>query len=188
MLIGLTGRISAGKETLTGFLRKKGFIYIETSKLLKGELEKRNLEITRSNMQDLGDELRGRDGAGALMKILLNQIKLTRGNYIIDSLRNSGEVKFLRENVENFVLIAVDAPQKLRYERIVKRAKSHDPMSWEDFLKVDDRDFLDKSNPLGQQVGMCIEMADYVIVNDKDLESSMKEIEKIWEKIKSKSN
>ena len=55
MLIGLTGRIGAGKETLTGFLRDKGFIYIETSKLLKGELEKRGILVTRKNQQDLGD-------------------------------------------------------------------------------------------------------------------------------------
>tara|TARA_Y100000034_G_scaffold35512_2_gene43535 strand:+ start:520 stop:1086 length:567 start_codon:yes stop_codon:yes gene_type:complete len=188
MLIGLTGRIGAGKETLTRFLREKGFIYIETSKLLKEELEKRGHEITRSTMQDLGDELREQDGAGAVIKMLLNQIKPANGNYIIDSLRNSGEVEYLRENVKDFILIAVDAPQRLRYERIVGRGKPSDPRSWEDFLKVDDRDFFDESNPLGQQVGKCIEMSDYVIVNDKDLESSMKEIERIWGEIKSKSN
>ena len=56
MIIGLTGRIAAGKETLTEFLRKKGFIYIETSKILNKELEKRGLEITRKNQQDVGDE------------------------------------------------------------------------------------------------------------------------------------
>ena len=115
--------------------------------------------------------------------MLLDKID-SKGNYIIDSLRNVGEAKFLRENVKNFILIAVDAPQKLRFERIIKRGKPSDPKSWEEFLKVDNRDFFDPENPLGQQVGKCIETADYVIVNDKDLESSMKEIERIWEEIK----
>ena len=33
MIIGLTGRIAAGKETLTDFLRKKGFVYLEVYNL-----------------------------------------------------------------------------------------------------------------------------------------------------------
>jgi len=182
MLIGLTGRIGAGKETLTEFLRNKEFIYLETSKLLKDMLQEKNLEITRTNMQNLGDELRKKHGAGALMKMLLEKIDINK-NCIIDSLRNEGEVKFLKKNVKDFILISVDAPQKIRFERVVSRNKASDPKIWEEFLITDNRDFLDKNNPLGQQVGKCMEMADYLIVNDNDLESSMKEIEKIWEEI-----
>ena len=58
MIIGVTGSIAAGKETLTGFFRERGFIYFETSALLKEELSKRGLTLTRENMQNLGDELR----------------------------------------------------------------------------------------------------------------------------------
>lgn len=187
MLIGLTGRIGAGKETLTGFLRDKGFIYVETSKLLISELERRGfLEITRSHMQDLGDELRERDGVGALMKMLLDQFEVTSGNYIIDSLRNPGEAEYLRKNVRDFVLIGVDAPQELRWKRIKKRGKPSDPKTWKEFLKVDKRDFHDESNPLGQQVGKCMEIADYIIENANYLESSMREIKRIWEEIEKK--
>jgi len=185
MLIGLTGRIAAGKETLTRFLRDKGFIYFETSILLREELENRGLEVSRKNMQDLGDELRKEHGAGILMKMLLKKIDVS-GNYIIDSLRNAGETEYLKENVDDFVLIAVDAPQKLRYDRIIERGKDSDPKTWEEFLEVDNRDYYGDSNPLGQQVGKCMEVADYVIMNDSDLESSMKKIEEIWEEIKGK--
>ena len=94
MIIGLTGRIAAGKETLTDFLRKKGFIYLETSKMLAEELEKRGLEINRWNMQNLGDELREKYGSGALMKMLLEKTEPNK-NYIFDSLRNPGEAEFL---------------------------------------------------------------------------------------------
>lgn len=187
MIIGLTGRIAAGKETLTDFLRKKGFIYVKTSKVLIEELEKRDLEITRANMQDLGDEIREKYGAGGLMKILLEKIEPGK-NYIFDSLRNSGEVEFLRKNAKDFILIAVDAPQKIRFERILKRNKPSDPKIWEEFLKIDNRDFFDETNSMGQQVGKCIELADFKIVNDSDLKKSMKEIEEIWGKIGKKRN
>ncbi len=181
MIIGLTGRIAAGKETLTDFLRKKGFIYLETSKMLAEELEKRGLEITRANMQDLGDELREKDGVGALMKMLLKKTEPGK-DYIFDSLRNPGEADFLRKNIKDFVLIGVDAPQKIRFERILKRGKPSDPKTWEEFLKIDDRDFFDETNLMGQRVGKCMEIADLKI-NNINLEKSMEEIEEVWEKI-----
>jgi len=69
MLIALTGRIAAGKEILTKFLIEQGFEYLETAQLLKAELIKRGLEINRWNMQNLGDDLRDKEGVGVLMKI-----------------------------------------------------------------------------------------------------------------------
>ena len=182
MIIGITGRIAAGKETLTEFLRKKGFIYIETSKMLAEELIKRGLEPSRWNMQNLGDEIRVKDGAGGVMKMLLEKTEEGK-DYIFDSLRNAGEAEFLRKNVKNFVLIAVDAPQKIRFERIIRRGKSSDPKTWEDFLKIDNRDFFDETNPMGQQVRDVMAVADFKITNDSDLKKSQKEIEKVWNNI-----
>jgi dephospho-CoA kinase len=138
-------------------------------------------------MQNLGDELRGKDGPGALMKMLLKKTEPEK-NYIFDSLRNAGEAEFLKNNVKDFVLIAVDAPQKLRFERTLKRNKSYDPKNWDEFLKIDNRDFFDESNPMGQQVGKCMEAADFKIMNDADLEKSKKEIEDVWEKIKKRGD
>jgi len=185
MLIGITGRIGAGKETLTSFFRDKGFKYYESSAILIEELARRGMEITRINMQDLGDEWRKEGGAGALMQKLLEKLDL-KENCIIDSLRNAGEVDYLRENVKDFILIAVDADQKLRFKRIVERGKFSDPKTWEEFLVVDARDYFDPDNPNGQQVGECIKKSDYVIFNNGDVQESMKEIIKIWEAVKSK--
>jgi len=185
MIIGITGRIGAGKETLIQFLVDQGFEYIVTSKILSEELEDRGLPITRENQQNLGDEWREKYGPGALMKMLLK--KTDKGkNYIFDSLRNEKEAEFLRSNVKEFALIAVDAPQKIRFERILKRGKPSDPKNWKEFLKVDNRDFFDENNPLGQQVGKCMELADYKIINDGDLKTFMNEIKNIWQEIKRK--
>jgi len=182
MIIGVTGRIAAGKETLTSFFRKKGFVYLETSKILSEELSKQGLEVTRWNQQNLGDELRKKFGPHILMQKLLEKTEPNK-NYIIDSIRNAEEVYFLRKNVKNFFLIAVDAEQKVRFERILKRKKPTDPKKWKEFLKVDNRDFFDEKNPYGQQVKKCMELADFKIDNT-DLDESLREIEEIWAKIK----
>lgn len=182
MIIGLCGRVGAGKETLTQFLRDRGFIYLETGKMLFEELGKLGLELTRKNQQDLADSWRKKYGVGILMQKFLDRAS-ENNNYIIDSLRNGGEATYLREKVKDFILIGVDAPQKLRYERIIRRGKPSDPKNWEDFLKMDERDNFDASDPMGQQTGKLLEMADFVIVNDSDLARSMGQIEEIYKKI-----
>ncbi len=182
MLIGITGRLAAGKEILTSFFRERCFKYHETSKILIEGLKKRNIEITRTNMQNLGDEWRQEFGSGVLMQKLLEKIKQNE-NCMIDSLRNAGEVDYLRENVNDFILIAVDADQKLRWERMQKRGKLSDPKTWEGFLIADERDYYDPANPDGQQVKLCMEKADYLITNNNDLSESYREIEKIWKEI-----
>ena len=116
------------------------------------------------------------------MKMFLNKMEPGK-NYIIDSLRNTGEAVFLKEAVKDFVLIGVDAPQKARFERILRRNKSSDPKTWEDFLKMDERDNFDVNDPMGQQTGKLIEMAHFVIVNEGDLAGSVKQIEEIYKNI-----
>ena len=184
MIIGVAGRIGAGKEALTNFFREKGFEYFETSQIIIEELKKIGKEVNREGMQDWGDEQRKAHGPGALMKIMLERTKKSpEKDYIFDSLRNSKEVDFMRQNVKDFFLIGVDANPKIRFERILKRGKESDPKTWEGFLKMDERDNFDKDNEFGQQTGKCIGMADFIVVNDDDLESSMKQIKEIYEKI-----
>lgn len=189
MIIGLCGRVGAGKETLTSFLREKGFVYYETSKLINEELVKLGIEVTRTHQQDWADKQREKFGVGALMRLMLEKANQDKTkNYIFDSLRNAGEAEFLKKECEDFILIGVDAPQKLRFERIISRNKLSDPKTWEEFLIVDERDNFDLSNPMGQQTGKLLEIADFVIVNDASLEKSMNEIKEVWERIEAKNN
>lgn len=185
MIIGISGRIGAGKETVTKFLREKGFVYFETSAIIKEELVKlgkKMEEITRTDMQNWGDEQRRKDGAGAIMKVMLSKTESGK-DYLFDSLRNYGEVVFMKQTVKDFVLIGVDADQKIRFERVLKRNKESDLKTWEGFLKMDERDNFDKKNDMGQQTGLCIENADFVIVNNNDLESAMKQMQEVYKKI-----
>lgn len=180
MIIGLTGRIASGKEAVSRFFIEKGFKHFFVSKELREELEKRGMEISRKNLQDLGDELRAKEGNGFLAKRMLE--KLDSGNFVIDGIRNPGEVDEFRKE-KNFVLIAIDAPQKIRYERSISRSKTSDAKTWEEFLKMDERD-LGEEIESGQQVGKCMAMADFKIYNDSDLDALNIKIKEIFEKIK----
>src|SRR3990167_1381864 len=137
MLIGITGRIASGKGEVAEFFRKKGlFEYYTLSQVVRGEAAKINLLISRESLQDLGNLIRKYEGGGGWIKRLIKKLDLKKDN-VIDGIRNPGEIKELRK-IKNFLLISVDAPQKSRFERVLKRNKLSDPKEWNEFVKLDE--------------------------------------------------
>jgi len=103
-------------------------------------------------------------------------------NYVIDGIRNPGEIEVLKNSDANFYLISVDASQNTRYSRVRYRNKSSDPNDWRGFLEMDKRDFGEKDS-LGQQVEECMKLADFMIINDSNINEFHKKIENIYKKI-----
>lgn len=136
------------------------------------------MPITRKTLQDVGDDLRRMDGVEALAKRAVSLLdKEGSSRVVIEGIRNPGEITYLKK-LPNFVLIAVDATRAIRYKRIIERGKPWDPKDWDSFLVVDSRDHEDEENSAGQQVKKCMNMADYIIENNKDLSHLYQEIEK----------
>jgi len=181
IVVGLTGPIGSGKGIVADYLKEKGFEYFSLSDIVREEARKKGIAIERNSLQDLGNKLRAEGGDGVLAERTVK--KLSGRNTVIDSIRNPGEVLVLRK-IPGFKLIAVDADVKRRFERVKARSRESDPISYEQFLKIEGRD-LGKNEPLsGQQVKKCVEMADIKIVNDFDsVEEFRKEIEKVFDKM-----
>jgi dCMP deaminase len=185
MIIGLTGSIGSGKGIVSDFLKEKDFVYLSLSDELREIAKEKKIELTRHNLQDLGNELRKEKGASVLAERVKNKIKTQKYiNVIVDGIRNPAEIKSLRK-LDNFFLISVDAPKKIRFERVKKRSRESDPLTWEEFEKIDKRDFSEKDKK-GQQVGRCIKLADFKLINDKTLEDAEKKLEEILRKIEIK--
>lgn len=182
MIIGLTGSLASGKGIIAEFLKEKGFTYLSLSNELREIAKERGIEITRKNLQDLGNYLRQEGGAEVLAKMTLDRIiKQGYNRAVVDSIRNPAEVNKLRE-MNNFFLIAVDAPQEIRYQRMFQRNRENDPRTFERFLEVDARDFGEE-NEIGQQVGKCIKLADFTIINDKGLKEARMRTEEVYNQI-----
>ena len=58
MLIGLTGTMACGKGTVAEHLKDKGFEGYVFSDVIKEEATKKGFELTRQNLQKVGDILR----------------------------------------------------------------------------------------------------------------------------------
>lgn len=188
MIIGLTGRIASGKGEVAEFLKKKGFEYCTISQKIRDTISvinfPRNIPLKREALQDFGNLIRKYEGNGAWIKRIIADVDFGQ-NYIIDGIRNPGEVEELKKT-GNFFLISIDAPREIRYQRVLSRNKESDPKEWNEFAKIDARDFGEE-NPEGQQVGKCMAMADFHLTNDSTLEKFLKKIEDICNKIIQKS-
>lgn len=185
-VIGLTGTIGSGKEIVRELFEKNNNSYsVVLSSLLKEEaLKKQGIEITREIRQNLGNELRRQYGSDILVKIAISFMQKNKDFLVIDGIRNSGEADFLKSKFgESFKLIAVDAPQQMRFERLSQRKREGDPATLEEFIRLDERDQGKDEPEYGQHVRKCIEMADIVLQNDGSLEEFQKKVEDLISKI-----
>ena len=180
--IGLVGPLACGKGVIAEYLIEKyQYTSFSLSVLVHEEAKKRgHTVLTRTLLQDIGDDMRAKEGDGVLAKRAIKTLnpKLYTQNpkIIIEGIRNPGEIAYLR-TIPGFFLIAVDATKEIRFKRVLKRGKVWDPKDWNTFLKVDGRDSKDMQNKNGQQVRVCMEMADMQIKNNTDKEYIYKEID-----------
>jgi len=179
MIIGLTGKMAAGKGTVAEYLKSQGFIYHSCSDVLRHELVKRKKTETIPNLMAMGNQLRAKEGPGVLAKILLKEIQKNKeANTIVDSIRNPAEVEELAKTKDKFILMAVDAEMGLRYKRVCQRSRQGDAMTLVEFEEQDIRQ-LKSEDPNGQQILACFKLADYTIVNDGTMAELQKKIDDI---------
>lgn len=186
MIIGVTGTKASGKGIVTEILKEKGFVYTSTSDQVRKEAVSRGISnYTISDLQDIGNDLREKFGSEELVKRCLKENE-GNSNLVIDGIRNPGEIQEIKK--QGGIMISVDAPDELRFKRLLERKRESDPKTLEDFRKMEARDRGSKESSTGQQVDKCIEMSDYSIINDSTLETLKTKIEYILLKEKTKDS
>lgn len=180
--IGITGTLGAGKGTIVDYLiEKRGFVHFSARAFLIEEIKRRNLPVDRDSMTLVGNDLRAQHGPSYIVEQLYERAQASGCNCIIESVRTPGEVDALR-NKSNFYLFAVDADPKVRYERIVLRGSETDHVSFETFIANEQRE-MSSTDPNKQNLGVCIQQADYRFDNGGTLQQLHQQIEEVLHKI-----
>lgn len=180
-IIGITGTLGAGKGTIVDYLiQYYGYKHYSVRGYLTEEATRRGMEINRDTFVVVANDLREKHGPSYITDELYKQAEAAGSNAIIESIRTPGEVESLRKN-EHFLLFAVDADPKIRYERVVNRNSETDHVSYETFIENEQRE-MSSTDPAHQNVGRCMEMADFVFHNDGDFEDLYRQVEEILSK------
>lgn len=164
MIIGITGTIGAGKGTVAEYLVEKGFTHFSVRDFLRTELSRRNLEANRDNMVVVANELRKNFGPAYILEMLYKQAKEHGGNAVIESIRTAGEVDYLKAQPD-FILLAIDADRRVRYDRVVLRGSSTDNVTFEKFSEQENLE-SNGSDPWTQNLANCIARSDVVLTNN----------------------
>ena len=181
MIIGITGTLGAGKGSVVEFLKKKGFKHYSAREFIKEEVLKKGLEVNRDTLVYVGNELRKNNSPSYIAEKLYERARNDGGNCVIESLRTIGEVRALREKGD-FYFIAVDASQKVRYERVRGRKSETDRISFERFVEDERREMI-SDDPNKQNLRACIDLADVKIINNGSLDDLEKDVNELLEKI-----
>jgi dephospho-CoA kinase len=172
-LIGLTGTNGSGKGEAAAYLQKKGFQYFSLSDLIREELQKRGKEPTRDNLIKAGNKLREKFGSDTLARLIMKKVK---DKAVIDSIRNPKEVEYLRKK-KGFIFLAIDAPVELRYKRVKKRGRGESVSTLQEFIEKEKEEMTEREK--GQQLQKCMNMADFLIINDGSLKDLYRKLEEI---------
>jgi dCMP deaminase len=190
LFFGLTGSFGSGCSTFSNVLRDVfDFKVISLSGILREKWIEENPKKDpsaqpRSVLQDFGDKLRLDNGTDYLAKEAYNKLRglgLYTNDAVFDSIRNLDEVIYLRNNLPEFYLIAVDSEKEDRWNRVSSLYKG-DKVSFE---QDDTRDKNEPGISHGQQVELCVDNADILIRNDNDnmLINDVSMKEKIYNKL-----
>ena len=179
MIIAITGTSGAGKDTVVDYLvQTRGFYHASARRYLEREIEKRGMPMNRDSMIAVADDLRkNREPEnGFLMLELLKEARVGGKNAVIESVRAIAEVEFLRAAEPTIRIWAVDADQRIRYERTTKRRSDTDGVTFEKFCEQEARESEGKE-PWRGNLPACIRIADVRFSNNGTKEEFEAEIE-----------
>lgn len=166
IVLGMTGPFGSGCTYVAkDILAKEGYEYISLSEILRKEIG--DTSKTRTELQDAGNLLRQQKGNDYLAQQAIGIIKQSgKKKYVIDSIRNTHEIELLQNTFSSFFLFAVWASNETRWKRIKGRYSG-------DISKFEEDDSRDKSEKIenGQQITLCYQMADFIILNEKEIHS-----------------
>lgn len=184
-VIGLTGTIGSGKNTIKHLLlRKFNCYHVGLSDVIRGEVEKKRGNFNRTTLQDMGNEMRQKYGPHILALLAIEYLPRDKEMIVVDGIRSPGEVAYLKKKFgPDFALIAVDAPIEMRFERIKGRNDQKDPKTLEEFTELDKRDKGQGEPAHGQQVGACVAAADYKIENNGTPEQLEQKVDEVMKKV-----
>ncbi len=187
-LLAIVGMCGSGKSILAKELVGRGWKYLRFGQLTLDEVKKRGLAPTEKNEKEIREELRRNYGMAAFATLNIPKIEELKkqGDVVLDGLYSWSEYRVLKEKYsEELVVVAVYSPPALRYTRLENRAGSHENDTQLIFRSVSasDAQRRDAAEIENNEKGGPIAMADFTLINTRDLPYLMGQIQEMLENI-----
>ncbi len=180
IILGITGEIASGKDTVTKYLVEKyGAKQFRFSDPLRDILDRLHLPQVRKNLAGLSHYLRKAFGEDILAHVIENDAKKDdHALVVIDGIRRLSDIDLVKKLPE-FTLIYVEADMERRYERLTGRRQNADDQTktFEEFKQ----DHLLETEMTIPPLRVD---AKHIINNDGTLEELYAQVDKVMKELK----
>ncbi|MCL4324343.1 MAG: flagellar hook-basal body complex protein FliE [Candidatus Thermoplasmatota archaeon] len=169
--VGMPG---SGKDELVNVAKSLGFHVIKMGDLVRSEAQRRKLQLNDQNLGRIANEEREKHGASIWAKRVIPLVTETKT--LIDGCRSNDELDLLRHHFGDLVLIGIHSSPETRFERLSRRARGDDSMSFEAFYERDRRE-------LKFGIGNALAMADHMIVNEGAVQDLRRQADEVLREV-----
>lgn len=174
-IIAFVGLAGSGKSTAVDYLTEKGYPKVYFGGIIYDAMREAGIEITPESQTTFREEIREKEGKDFVVKRIITQIeKLIEAgqrHIVADGLYSWSEYKIMKHAFPGELsVVAVVAPRKLRHHRLINRPER--PFTQ---AEADTRDWTEIENI---EKGGPIAIADYYLMNDKDVDTLRQQIDK----------
>ena len=178
VFVGMAG---SGKTVCVDYLKSKGLPSTYFGGITLKEVLNRGLEWNEYNERVVREDLRKKEGNGALAIRILKEIEeffeAKKYTVVVDGLYSWTEYKIFKDVLgDNAIIIAVVAPRSVRHKRLAdrpERSYSAKDANSRDFGEIEG---IEKGGPIAN--------ADYYLANDMTKESLINDLEKLLTRLK----
>jgi dephospho-CoA kinase len=177
LVVGLAGMPGAGKSLVVSVAKEMTYGVVVMGDVVREEAANRGLEPTPENLGKIMLELRQKEGNNIIAKKCIPKIENTKeSKVIVDGIRSLSEVEEFKRHYPKFTLIAIHSTPETRFKRLYHRQRSDDPKNWQIFHERDMRE-------LSVGLGEAIAMAEYLIVNEDNLDAAKRKVRAVLRKV-----
>lgn len=174
LVIGVIGRNGAGKDALVDYLHERCSIpTLSAGDVARTMAEDQGIPATRENLHAVSRRVFREQGRDTFMRQVIEEIEAHDWRAVgVAGVRTPTDVRTLEEQFgDDFLLVHVQVPARIRYERAQERGEARDPQSYEEFREQDaaEEDLFD--------IQEAAERADLTIDNSGSLEEFYRRIE-----------
>jgi dephospho-CoA kinase len=177
-VVGIVGLPASGKGEFSRIALSMGIPVIVMGDVIRKAVEDAGLPLTDRNLGETAGRMRAENGMDAIARLCVPEIRSQEAQLVIvDGIRGDSEVRVFRESFPGFVLVRIDSPFEIRLHRIGSRGRPDDNLDGRALKARDERE---------QEWGLsrALEGADYRIDNDGSLESFIRHVMTLLEKVK----
>lgn len=180
-IIAVVGMSGAGKSVAVDYLTRRGTPKVHFGNMIYREMDKRGIPITPDSQREFREMIRATEGQDWVVRQAITEINdlIAAGQkrIVLDGLYSWTEYRALKHAFpgNELTVIAIVAPRTLRYDRVAHRPER--PFNAQE-IRARDYSEIEKL-----EKGAPIAMADYYVLNDRDIEHLESQLKSILQTI-----